>query len=164
MLPLQPGVTQTYVTATSANYNGTSKPGDASTSSSSGQTGEINSPAANAKSLLTSENLSRINAHHNNNNNNGASKSYNTSQLVQMKSLLIDVDDDDDEEHDEDGEQIGEFSDATDSGISQGGDDVAQKLSDDPGIQSLMEISLPSPFPANMTSDECTFHELQRLS
>lgn len=36
-------------------------------------------------------------------------------------------------------------------------DRIRKHLNEDPGIQSLMEISLPSPIPLNPTSEECMY-------
>lgn len=47
--------------------------------------------------------------------------------------------------------------DETDSIENEKCDRSSTKLDDDPGIQSLMEISLPSPIPIVSANDECTF-------
>lgn len=47
--------------------------------------------------------------------------------------------------------------DETDSIESEKCDRSSSELDDDPGIQSLMEISLPSPIPIAPSSDECAF-------
>lgn len=40
---------------------------------------------------------------------------------------------------------------------------MRQRLNDDPGIQSLMEISLPSPMPIVHSADECKFDEFSLI-
>lgn len=54
--------------------------------------------------------------------------------------------------------------DETDSIESEKCDRSSSKLDDDPGIQSLMEISLPSPIPIVSSNDECMFSCAYRFS
>lgn len=136
---------------------------------------ENGSSNSKVKSLLTSENLNRINArHHNNNNinnNNNSENVHNVNKTLNMNDLLEDENDDDIDESDEhQTEQTNELRDEDivdghnnagdnvdgETSIKNKIDDVTARLNDDPGIQSLMEISLPSPMPIHAATDECT--------
>lgn len=162
-LLLQPGVIQSYDSAAgnNAKFNGTSKFANAMTSSSVEKSGDNKAPMAKTKSLLTSENLNRINAHHIKYNNGDASESHNVKKV---NSTLINANHDHDDEQEADRDQEVTCSDAhediIESTANQSTDEVTQQYSDDPGIQSLMEISLPSPFVAH--TDECKFQIVYR--
>lgn len=41
-------------------------------------------------------------------------------------------------------------------------DTIRRRLNEDPGIQSLMELSLPSPIPTSSTSDECEYRKYKK--
>lgn len=160
---------QTYgvVTSTNVKYNGNAtNDNNVSRKSSSAKHIENGSSNSNAKSLLTSENLDRINArHHKNNinNNNNNSDNDNVNKTLNINELLDDEDNDDIDEDDEhETEQTGQLADDDDvvdgeTSTTNEIDDVAARLNEDPGIQSLMEISLPSPMPIHAATDECMY-------
>lgn len=179
LLPLQPGMAQTYgvVNTNDVEYSGNSNMHDESSTSSDDRTSNNHkhASATQAKSLLTSENLDRINARHYDNNNR--ENVHNVNKTIDMNHLLDDNDDDEDDEDDHDNEQTNELSDGNDvdeidadeidgEGDGEAIDEESRRLNEDPGIQSLMEISLPSPFPAHAAADECVYpmHLTRRLS
>lgn len=120
------------------------------------------------KSILTEENLSRmnhlsedinsnlrlrsidINSSNNSTQNNEDSSSSGEHQKCDSGIGSCDVIDSVDNEP----EYLA--SDQMDSDEEEN-NRIRQRLNEDPGIQSLMEISLPSPIPINHSVDECEF-------
>lgn len=164
ILPLQPGITQPFSVLPTADVsysieNTMIKPSPSSSSPSSSSTLEY-------KSSLTEENLSRM-------NNLSEDSSSNSMRSVDSNSSNSSS------RNIENNSSTSEHS-KCDSGIETcditGGDRshhipsfnvvdideeennrLRQKLNDDPGIQSLMEISLPSPIQMVNSADECKF-------
>lgn len=154
LLPLQPGITQPYgvFATTDATY-----PIESTMTSSS----------VEYKSILTEENLSRMNhlsedantkSHTtatdiNSSNKSAQSIEYNSNTSEQTKcDNGIDNCDTIDS-----GDNQPEY---TTSNSDMDSDEeennrIRQRLDADPGIQSLMEISLPSPIPLVHSADEC---------
>lgn len=175
ILPLQPGITQPFSVLPTAdvNYpieNAIIKPSASTSSSSSSST----SSSVEYKSSLTEENLSRMNNLSENTNSNSHLRSTDSnSSSNSIRS--IDSNSSTSQQHPKCDSGI-ETSDMIDSGSDKSKhadydvvDDIVeeeennrlrQRLNDDPGIQSLMEISLPSPIPIVSSTDECKFEYL----
>lgn len=119
------------------------------------------------KSMLTSENLSRINQLSNyKTNNNNREGVLNVNNLTDMSRLLefehASVHEDDDSDDNDTGsgrlnDESVESEEDESSDNSDAGDSIQRRMSEDPGIQSLMDISLPSPLPIHNSSDECMY-------
>lgn len=160
ILPLQPGITQqpySVLPTADVNYSIESSPIKPSSSSSSASSVEY-------KSSLTEENLSRMNNLSENTNSNSQLRSIND----QSSNSSIQTIETSSTEHPNCGIEI-KHCDMVDSrgdkldhpafdveGIEEEENNrLRQRLDDDPGIQSLMEISLPSPIPIVSSTDEC---------
>lgn len=170
LLPLQPGMTQTYgvVTTTDAKYSGaTNTDSTPSRSPSDDKSNDDDRLPSRPKSMLTSENLSRINqlSNYKTNNNNregvlNVNKSMDMSRLLEFENASAKEDDDSDENDTGSSrmeEESVESEEDETSDNSDAGDSMHRKMSEDPGIQSLMDISLPSPLPINNSSEECMY-------
>lgn len=171
LLPLQPGMTQTYgvVTTTDGKYS----------SATNTETPPLRPPTddkhneddrlpSRPKSMLTSENLSRINQLSNyitnNNNREGnlnVNKSTDMSRLLEFENARVHEDDDSDDNDTGSrnlNDELVESEEDESSDNSDAGDLIHRRMREDPGIQSLMDISLPSPLPIHNPSDECMYY------
>lgn len=162
ILPLQPGITQqpySVLPTADVNYSIESSPIKPSSSSSSTSSLEY-------KSSLTEENLSRMNNLSENTNSNSQLRSIND----QSSNSSIRTIETSSTEHSNCGIEIKhcDMVDSRGDKLDRPAFDVVcideeennrlrQRLDDDPGIQSLMEISLPSPIPIVSSTDECEF-------
>ncbi|XP_055304646.1 protein cramped isoform X2 [Sitodiplosis mosellana] len=163
ILPLQPGITQPYgvYAAPDINYpieNSMIKPSSSASSSTS---------SVEYKSILTEENLSRMNHLSEDDNPNLRSSSIDKSSS--NSSTQNNEDNSSASEHQkcdsgiescdmiDSGDNEPEYS-ASDADQMDSDEEennrIRQRLNEDPGIQSLMEISLPSPIPINHSVDE----------
>lgn len=166
ILPLQPGITQqpySVLPTADVNYSIESSPIKPSSSSSSAS---ASASSMEYKSSLTEENLSRMNNLSENTNSNSQQRSIND----QSSNSSIRAIETSSTEHPNCGIEI-KHCDMVDSrgdkldppafdvvGIDEEENNrLRQRLDDDPGIQSLMEISLPSPIPIVSSTDECEF-------
>lgn len=160
LLPLQPGMPQTYgvINPIKNKSNRTDDISEYTHDEQSGS-GTIQSSIGSAeKSLLTSENLNRINAHQLNDVNDV--KRVEMCETMNINQMSHDSDTEEDDEDDDDNGQSNDLSDDNDdenTRESNNSDEVSRRLNEDPGIQSLLDISLPSPFPVHGTSDECMY-------
>lgn len=169
ILPLQPGITQPFGVLATPDIN--NYPIDSSMIKPSSSS----SSSVEYKSILTEENLSRMNH-----------LSEDANSPVQLRSI------DNDSSHSSAG-NLEENSSTSehqkcDSGIEtcdmlnsaentpeystidvepvdidsdeEENNRIRQRFNEDPGIQSLMEISLPSPIPITHSVDECTLKSL----
>lgn len=164
LLPLQPGITQSYYT-TDVKYNG---------NLSQEHANKVHQTATETSaSALTSENISKIIFRHNNEtivSNSTVTAISKRCQPTMDMSKLLEIDDethsmDGNKESDKLNDSTNRISDVVDGldeneivAIEQSQDEkakISRQLNDDPGIQSLMEISLPSPLPSSPSADEC---------
>lgn len=148
LLPLQPGMTQSYgvlsaSTATDVKYSGLEMENKFLATSS--DTDDSMQSMENVKQIQpydcepsTSRMATAISS-------DAHSSAVDMPQLLQMES---DCDDGTDE---------------TDS-VEPEKCDRSSVLDDDPGIQSLMEISLPSPIPVASSNDECMLTQIDSVN
>lgn len=142
LLPLQPGITQPYsvLATTDVNYNGATVENT------------IIKPVATG---LTKENLDRM---------NNLSNNIEPSTSTENGNSKLDITDDDADvvkncdivDAGNDGPLLSSVSetDQIDSDEEEN-NRIRQKFNEDPGIQSLMEISLPSPIPMVNVTEDC---------
>lgn len=162
LLPLQPGIQQPYemrvLSTPDVGYSNST-----TVENSVAKSNEFNS-------TLTTENLNLLNslsgsvgsnaAVMDKNANNKEVRNASTSDI--SKLLILDDDDVDYNQEVLPNPQLVNKTDdkptETDEAIESDEEEnirIRQKLNEDPGIQSLMEISLPSPIPIASSSDEC---------
>lgn len=175
ILPLQPGISQPYgmlAAPDQMTYSIENSVIKSSTSSSSTSTSPSSS-STEYKSTLTEENLSRMN-----HLTEGASSSLQMPSIDSSSSIssTINANDNDASNHSEQPKCDSgiETCDIMDSGNSmpdystpdadqteemdsdeEENNRIRRRLNEDPGIQSLMEISLPSPIPMTHSVDDC---------
>lgn len=151
LLPLQPGITQQFGVLTTA--DATNYPID---NAMAPQTVEY-------KSILTEENLRNHLSEET--TSNVSSKSMDISSSSAQNAVAIAST----SEHtkcdseiescdimiDSDGNKPSEYFTSDLDSDEEENNRIRQRLNEDPGIQSLMEISLPSPIPINHSADEC---------
>lgn len=165
LLPLQPGITQPFGVLTTADV--TSYPLE-------GTMIKASSPVE-YKSILTEENL-RNHLSTDANSNIPIGSIDITSSNINATENFIENSSTEEDEHVKCDSEI-ETCDIIDSGINKSTPEfftsdaelidsdeeennrIRQRFNDDPGIQSLMEISLPSPMPIVHSADECMFHK-----
>lgn len=162
LLPLQPGIAQPYVLTTSeVNYPNASIDNNTLLKSTKSSIVECNS-------TLTTENLNKLNTYSETINSNTVAVNNNMNNElnnIDMSRLLdSDTDDCDNEIQNCDVNQDKlQFLEIPETDIIISDDDIEEeenqrlhvRLDDDPGIRSLMELSLPSPLPLASSSDEC---------
>lgn len=182
ILPLQPGITQPFSVLPTADVNypiesAIIKPSASTPSSPSPSTSTSSSSSVEYKSSLTEENLSRMNNLSENTNSNSHLRSTDSnSSTNSIRS--IDSNSSTSQQHPkcdsgiETSDMIGSGGDKSKHADYDVVDDIVeeeennrlrQQLNNDPGIQSLMEISLPSPIPIVSSTDECKFQYLNFL-
>lgn len=151
LLPLQPGITQQFGVLTTA--DATNYPIDNAMASST----------VEYKSILTEENLRNHLSEET--NSNVSSKSIDINSSTAQNSMAIAST----SEHtkcdseidtcdimiDSDGNKPSQYFTSDLDSDEEENDRIRQRLNEDPGIQSLMEISLPSPIPIVHSADEC---------